>query len=360
MKILFVCGCLEPGADGVGDYIRSLGAALAAQGTSVRMLALHDGAITDAVEDDADGFAWLRLPQSWPWERRLVRAEGWVSAFVPDWVSLQLVVFGFDARGLPFKLGPRLARLCVGRKVHLMFHEIAMGFNLQAPSRHRFYGWLQRRILRDIAVKTRPVSIHTTTPFYQQWLAGLGIIAKLLPLHGNVPVSGNRDEGRRWLLARLGLDESPYWLAGFFGGFSPTLDPARVQVWLERHPWRGRGLVVLTAGRIPSGAECHWKKIERAAAGAGRTLRLGVLSPDEVSRYLHGLDEGLTSYPGELLGKSGAVAAMRAHGLNVTALGALGVRSNSFCEHMEGPATMPEDTARRLLASLGDERNAKA
>lgn len=364
MKIAFIGGGLEPGADGVGDYMRTVGAALVARGVEVRLLALNDGALCEAVVEDPGNGAvgCLRLPASWTWERRLARAEGWLAAFGPDWVSVQCVVFSFDARGLPFGLGTRLARLAAGRKVHVMFHEIAMGFNPQAGWRHRLYGRLQRRILQDVARRTRPLAAHTTTAFYQEWLAQAGIATGRLPLHGNVPVVGDREAGRRWLLDRPGTGAgSADWLAGFFGGFSPMLDRARVNAWLAQASRRGRGLVILAAGRIPPGAEIHLRVIERAVAGKARLVRLGALSAEDVSRFLHGLDEGLTSYPEELLGKSGAVAAMWAHGLGVTALGALrGEGIDPAVRCIEGSDTRADDTAGRLLAALVEAGGASA
>jgi hypothetical protein len=48
LKILFVCSCLEPGLDGVGDYTRRLAVELVALGHSCTLLALADGLVQEA------------------------------------------------------------------------------------------------------------------------------------------------------------------------------------------------------------------------------------------------------------------------------------------------------------------------
>jgi hypothetical protein len=42
MKIIFICGSLEPGQDGVGDYVRRLAAELILKQNEVSIIALYD------------------------------------------------------------------------------------------------------------------------------------------------------------------------------------------------------------------------------------------------------------------------------------------------------------------------------
>ena len=42
MRIVFICGSLEPGRDGVGDYVRHLAVAVAQQGHETAAVALRD------------------------------------------------------------------------------------------------------------------------------------------------------------------------------------------------------------------------------------------------------------------------------------------------------------------------------
>jgi hypothetical protein len=42
MKIIFLCGSLEPGCDGVGDYTRRLAGELIKQGHHIAAVALND------------------------------------------------------------------------------------------------------------------------------------------------------------------------------------------------------------------------------------------------------------------------------------------------------------------------------
>ena len=88
MKIIFLCGCLEPGRDGVGDYVRRLALELINQGHDVSAVALNDGyvEIKDSGFQQLDGvsFAVLRLPKSLSYSRRFLELEEWSEIFSPD------------------------------------------------------------------------------------------------------------------------------------------------------------------------------------------------------------------------------------------------------------------------------------
>jgi hypothetical protein len=64
-------------------------------------------------------------------------------------------------------------------------------------------------------------------------------------------------------------------------------------------------------------------------------IKLGELNEQEASFYFSALDYGLTSYPIELMGKSGAVAAMREHGLRTISCGLL-TRNSKGVKKSEG------------------------
>ena len=51
MNIAFICGSLEPGKDGVGDYLQRLGLELLQQGHKVSLIAIHDHFV---VEDNLE------------------------------------------------------------------------------------------------------------------------------------------------------------------------------------------------------------------------------------------------------------------------------------------------------------------
>src|ERR1019366_978591 len=115
MKIAFLCSCLEPGRDGVGDYARRLAGELIRQGHSCVAVALNDPHIHKTMfeqqEIEGNSISTLRLSGVAPWSKRTVEARNWLDGFNPDWISLQYVPFGFHPKGLCFGLGKSLATM---------------------------------------------------------------------------------------------------------------------------------------------------------------------------------------------------------------------------------------------------------
>ena len=103
MKILFICGSLEPGKDGVGDYTRRLAGELIKQNTVIEIISLNDKYIKQiwegTQEDGVQRIPVLRLPASCPWDKRLQKAKERIDSFEPEWLSLQYVAFAFNNKG---------------------------------------------------------------------------------------------------------------------------------------------------------------------------------------------------------------------------------------------------------------------
>src|ERR1700730_16908643 len=125
MKIIFICGSLEPGRDGVGDYTRRLAGKLILLGHDAAAVALNDPHIQDelAGTQPVDGVTVpvLRMPSAMDAKLRFQRVKEWIEPFRPGWISLQFVPYAFHPKGLPLLLGKRLKGLLVkGRLVHIM------------------------------------------------------------------------------------------------------------------------------------------------------------------------------------------------------------------------------------------------
>ena len=128
MKIMFVCGCLEPGRDGVGDYIYRLSLELTHRSHQVKAIALNDHYIDQEFSGNQSATNSVliinRLPSIWPATKRFDRAKDLVEIFDPEWISLQFVPFSFQRRGLIFNLASQLNLLATKRRLHIMFHEL--------------------------------------------------------------------------------------------------------------------------------------------------------------------------------------------------------------------------------------------
>lgn len=358
MRILFVCGGLELGRDGVGDYTRRLALELVNQGCGASMLALNDphleGDQTILSNNDGDSVNSLRLSSNSPWSERVAVARSFVQSENPDYLSLQFVPFSFDPRGLSGRLPADLKTIGDGRPWHVMCHELWIDSSFPLPLKHRLLGLLQRPQVRKLMRRLGPRLVHTQLAYYQRMLAGIGVQSDLLPLHGNIPVASVREEGRRWLAGKIGAGPDDF-VAGFFGDILPTIDEQCLERYVARaSESRGR-CWLLSAGRLSSGGASRWKLVEAVCAGHASAKALGPLSEEDVTRYLSALDEGLTGYPPELAGKSGAVASMLEHGLAVRPLGRFYRGSSDLCHDLISDAPSQRSvsrTARRLQEAL--------
>ncbi|MGF1452338.1 MAG: hypothetical protein ACFB21_09740, partial [Opitutales bacterium] len=161
LAILFICGCLEPGADGVGDYTRRLAAEAARNGFSVGCLALNDRkqpraplAIEPIVdqEQDTSFFLW-RFSSQVPWQQRSEAARKLVEEFKPQRISLQFVPTSFDLKGLPFRLLEcvrHLLKACPAERWQIMFHELWLGVEGSDTFKRRVGGRLQQSLLLSL------------------------------------------------------------------------------------------------------------------------------------------------------------------------------------------------------------------
>src|SRR4030095_903714 len=105
MKIAFLCGSLEPGCDGVGDYVRRLASEIILQGHTPILVAINDLHIISEYNGfqsiaNAD-IAVCRIPSCLSIKERFKLAKKRINAFAPDWLSIQFVPYAFHSKGLP-------------------------------------------------------------------------------------------------------------------------------------------------------------------------------------------------------------------------------------------------------------------
>src|SRR5690606_16837539 len=131
------------------------------------------------------------------WKKRLLRAQCFIDNFNPDWLSLQFVPFSFNKKGLPLGLAGKLKKLGKDRSWHIMFHELWVGMIHTTSIRRKALSLIQRKLIKHLADTLKPNIIHTHTHIYKIKLAEKGIIASLMPLFGNIPVSDKLNQ--KWL-----------------------------------------------------------------------------------------------------------------------------------------------------------------
>lgn len=312
MKLLFLCTSLEPGRDGVGDYVRLLAEACIEAGHDCRLVAVNDEHLvrggTEWQHAQAHDIYCLRLSPNERWDVRLGMVQAVVHEFSPDWVSWHIVPYGFNPKGI---IPPELSAFrALGRDrcVHVMLHELWIGLSRGEPLKNIGWGKLQRRRLMQLMRALGPSLIHTSNITYQTVLAREGCSAHVLPLFGNIPVSELVPP----------VPNSTEWIGGIFGTVHPQFPPIPCfDILLEGAKASGRKLRLLGIGRMGEYGENMFAELNAEYGDQLVATIVGEKEPIEVSRLLQTLDFGIATHPWALIGKSGAVAAMLDHGLPV-------------------------------------------
>jgi hypothetical protein len=222
--------------------------------------------------------------------------------------------------------------------------------------RQRLLGAIQKMCIRYMFAALQPPVVHTQLSYYRDLLEGIGVRSELLPLHGNITLSSTKAEGRAWLRSLAGVGDTAFCL-GFFGEIHSSINISALRNLVSECRRKSVNVSVMTAGQLTANGKATWRRIASALAGIANCVVLGRLSEADVSKYLSGLDVGLTSYPSEFAGKSGGVAAMLEHGLQVELLGSpTGVGNpERLYRLLPEQACSASTTAERLAGSFGAE-----
>ncbi len=325
MRISFITGGLSQGRDGVGDYTRLLAGSCQSLGHEVSIVAMNDNYVDGIREGMIDNIPSLQIPASLAWSQKFSRTSEFLSKHSPDWLSLQFVPYAFGTRGLFNEFLSEIPKLATGKSVHIKFHEIWIGQYPGSPLKEKVVGYLQKRLIRKLVGLINPKVIHYTNAGAKGRLAQAGIHANYLPIFSNIPVSP-RKEGN-WIIRRLRENGAPlpddnperFIFFGFFGSIHSNWPARQLLERLRMYTAaQSRRPALLHAGILPK-ARNRWREIQKNYSGDWLIHSFGKLPDEDISNYLHSLDFGMTSTPWDLLGKSGAVAAMVEHGLPVIA-----------------------------------------
>lgn len=319
MKIAFICSSAGPGRDGVGDYTRRLAAACAEQGHQCLILALNDRHINaSSTELNGTSRTVCRWSATLPWWVRLAAARDRITRFKPDWISWQMVSYGFDPKGVLGSEVLQFARELRAPRMHVMLHEIWIGLAKGDSMWARITGYRQRRALLEFLRIVAPAQLHTSNATYVAALQRYGWTVSVLPLFSNIPiVRASRSAceaaiGRH--LSSVG-NETGRMVCVTFGTLHPQWKPEATVALLKTTAARqNREPVLLAIGRTG----VHGPEILGVMKDAGiLVVTTGELAPEEVSLLLQGADLGIAPHPRALIRKSGVVAAMLDHGLPV-------------------------------------------
>lgn len=323
MNILFICGCLEPGKDGVGDYVRRLGAALINTGHAVIIIAINEEKFTGSSceqfqIDNNTKVQVYRLSCTLNWKTRYLFSKRIMKEFSPEIVSLQFVPYSFHNKGLPYFLPSWLKKLKQNKQIwHIMFHELWI-----ADSRaHSIREWIlrecQKVIIKNLLEVIEFQQINTSNYYAYSMLKRNGYESGVLPIFSNFPKGSGKsylsiqNRGKRIIGVFLGsIQCNTYFI-------EKILQLAElIKKQLDKQ------LCIIHIGNNRNG-KTQQLFHELSTIKNLEVHSLGFLGAADAANILASADFGLSNYPPELIHKSGSIASMLYNGLPVILLNSM-------------------------------------
>ena len=225
-----------------------------------------------------------------------------------DLYSLQYAPYSFSSKGIIGKPLFDLGKTLHDRKVHINFHEIWIGDYPNAPLKEKLIGWLQRIEIRRFLKIARPALVTCSNSAALDRLKSARIKAEYLYLFGNIPyskfeVNCNENLIKVAIFGTL-YEKFPYDLLLKRLKEISDIQKRKLQIRIIGRQREGKGLSLLK---------------DLAQQSSFRIHECGELITDSISHELQSCDLGVCTTPHDILGKSGATAAMLEHGLPIIA-----------------------------------------
>lgn len=308
-KILFICGSIEPGHDGVGDYTRMLAGALIERGVECAIIAIMDRHVQAVVNENQNSKGQpinvLRLSKSLPSKIRKAAYQKFIAHLHPDWVSLQYVPYAFSQKGIPLNLPTFLKVKNANFKFHFMIHEAYLGS--EGNLKWKLTRNLQISVLKALNSKLKPDVVHTSNKSYQRQLEAIGRTSELLGLFGNIPISDSK--------RKPNLDSS---FRGVYFGAAPKLEDFQcfinaIDQFLDK---TDVALEIVFCGQSGEQGENFAKAIRNTSSSNRLSVtEKGRMSEADLAVLFSSVHFGIARVRPRLLGKSGSAIAMLEHGL---------------------------------------------
>ena len=279
MKICFIAGQKESKQCGITDYVELITQELEKLGHHIERYFIHK-----------DSEELTDLPDA-------------------DLYSIQFAPYAYAKNGMPKTILNFLAKELCSKRVHLNFHEIWVGAYPRANWKEKGIGWLQKKLILGFINKCKPVWITSSNAAALDRLKQAGVPAMFLYLFGNIPYSANSKATTKGHMLKVAFFGTPY--ADFpydkLGNFFSTLSKKS-----------GKKLEIILIGRQreDAGSDHLYSLCKENKFFVERT---GELSTDLISEKLQECALGVSTTPYDVIGKSGATAAMFEHGLPVLA-----------------------------------------
>ena len=279
MIICFITGDKNPGQCGITDYVELLAQELEKLGHKIEWHLIKKGC-----------GELNNLPNA-------------------DLHSIQFAPYAYANNGIPITILNLLARKLQNKRVHLNFHEIWVGAYPRANWKERGIGWLQKKLILHFINKCKPAWITSSNAAAIDRLKCRGILARFLYLFGNIPYSAATKVTTTEQILKVAFFGTHYpnfayhKLGDFFSNLSKTC---------------GKALEIVLIGRQREDG-CTDQILSLCKKNNFLIQTTGELSTNLISEQLQECSLGVSTTPFDVIGKSGATAAMLEHGLPILA-----------------------------------------
>ena len=277
MRVCIISGAYNPGKCGISDYIHLLSEKLCNLGHEVSHASVHHlTKFNDLIQNYPDH----------------------------DLYSIQFAPYAFSSNGVLNKSILKLAKSLKSQKTHINFHEIWIGAYPKASFKEKFTGWRQKLKILTFFNNLNPNFITSTNAAAIDRLALAGVEADYLYLFGNIPLSQTYkiEEKKSCDIAIFGTPyvNFPYRLLGHkIKELSESLNlPINIHIIGIQREIKGLNRI---------------KKFSKDYGFS--VVECGELSAEQISQELAQCDFGISTTPYDVIGKSGATAAMLEHRL---------------------------------------------
>jgi hypothetical protein len=277
VRVCIISGTYNPGKCGISDYICLLSDKLRDLGHDVSHASVHH---IDKPND---------LIQNYPNH---------------DLYSIQFAPYAFSPNGVLDKNSLNLAKSLNSQKTHINFHEIWIGAYPKASLKEKFRGWRQKLKILSFLHNLNPNFITSTNSAAIDRLSLAGIETEYLYLFGNIPLSQTYklEDKKSCDLAIFGTpyENFPYRLLG--QKIKELSESLKLPI----------NIYIIGIQREIKGLN-HIKKFSKDYDFS--VVECGELSAKQISKELAQCDLGISTTPYDVIGKSGATAAILEHRL---------------------------------------------
>lgn len=313
-RILLISPNLEPHKCGVSDYTNLLNKYLQQSNCKTFTLAVNDNFCKEIIHES--NLVRINKNQKISTKKNIIEQVN--NKFQPNLIILNYVSYGFHKYGVPFYLIKLLKDQFKAIPFIVIFHELWPG-NLPIDTfKNKLIGQLHQLFTKYLIKKIQPKNIIVNSEIWQRLLTQKNINSTVIPVFSNIelaPLDLNVDQ----FVASLNIskDSTEIINVAVFGSSGFVYDSVEVINYFQKQSELfKKSFYFICIGKFQS-VFTIFQKLHEINPNKFSCQFTGVLSEAHVSYLFQSVHLGLTTYMPQFWGKSGGIAAMMAHGLNI-------------------------------------------